>query len=321
MAITKQTWLRIYRDIIRNRVLDYQMVKNAATGKMPPGWHSGLGEDAILATAALLRKDDYCTYTHRAGYVWMARGISMLEIIGEHYGKTTGAAGGYGGTHVLKPSVGIFGRCGMQGGHFPIATGMGIACQLRGKGQVAMMYYGDGCGTRGPLHEAFNHSSIWKLPIIWIAENNGQSMSVKIDKTWAVPQLSKMAAAYNFPGKTVDGNDVVAVAEATQEAIDRARKGEGPSLVELVTYRWRGHYEGDAMKYRTKEEIEEWMKKDPVPRYEKWLLDKGYITKAEIAKVLKDAEEECAAAQKAAESSPDPDVSKMWDKVYASSHT
>ncbi|MDD5083206.1 MAG: thiamine pyrophosphate-dependent enzyme, partial [Dehalococcoidales bacterium] len=179
MAISNETLLRIYRDMIRDRVLDYQMIKNAASGKMPPGWHSGLGEDAIIAPVALLRPDDYVTYTHRGAYVWVARGVPLKEIIAEFYGKATGSNGGYGGTHISKPSVGIFGRCGMQGGHFPLATGMAIAAQLRGKGQVVMMFFGDGAGTRGTLHEAFNHASIWKLPVLWMCENNNQSMSVK----------------------------------------------------------------------------------------------------------------------------------------------
>jgi TPP-dependent pyruvate/acetoin dehydrogenase alpha subunit len=321
MAITKTTWLRLYRDIIRDRVLDIQMVKNAQSGKMPPGWHSGQGEDALVATVGLLKRDDYACYTHRGAYNWIGKGISMKEIIAEFYAKATGCAGGYGGTHISKPSLGIFGRCGMQGGHYPQACGMGIAAQLRGKGQVVMEFAGDGASTRGTIHEAFNHASIWKLPVIFILENNGQSMNVTIDKTWANPRIAEMAAFYRIPSKTIDGNDVVAVAEASQEAIDRGRKGEGPTMLELVTFRWRGHYEGDALKYYTKEQLAEWVKKDPVPRYEKWLMDKGYITKAEIAKIQKDAEEECAEAQKFALESPDPDPSKMMSKIYATSHS
>ncbi len=190
MALSKEVLLRIYRDMIRQRALDYQLVKGAKSGKMPPGWHSGLGEDAIVAPVALLRKDDYVTYTHRGAYVWIARGMSMKEILAEFYGKATGCAGGYGGTHIAKPSLGIFGRSGMQGGHFPLAVGMGITAQMKGKGQVVMMFFGDGCGTRGHLHEAFNFASVWKLPIIWICENNGLAMSVKLEKTWAIKHFA-----------------------------------------------------------------------------------------------------------------------------------
>jgi len=136
MVLSNEVLLRIYRDMIRQRALDYQLIKGARSGKMSLGWHSGLGQDAIVAPVALLRKDDYATYTHRGAYVWIARGMSMKEILAEFYGKATGCSGGYGGTHIAKPSLGIFGRSGMQGGHFPLAVGMGITAQMREKGQV-----------------------------------------------------------------------------------------------------------------------------------------------------------------------------------------
>ena len=322
MALSNEVLLRIYRDMTRQRALDYQLVKGAKSGKMPPGWHSGLGEDAIVAPVALLREDDYVTYTHRGAYVWITRGMSMKEIIAELYGKATGCSGGYGGTHVAKPSLGIFGRSGMQGGHFPLAVGMGISAQMKGKGQVVMMFFGDGCGTRGLLHEAFNFASVWKLPIIWMCENNGLSMSVKLNKTWAIINIARIADNYAMPGKTVDGNDVIAVAEAANEFIERARKGEGPALLEMMTYRWRGHVEGDPMwGYRTREEVAEWQKKDPVPRFEKVLLDKGLLTQEDILRIKEEADKEVAEAQKFADESPDPNPDEIFSKVYATSHT
>ncbi|MBL7126352.1 MAG: thiamine pyrophosphate-dependent dehydrogenase E1 component subunit alpha [Dehalococcoidales bacterium] len=321
MALSNELLLRIYRDMIRQRDLDYQLVKSAKSGKMSPGWHSGLGQDAIVAPVALLRPDDYVTYTHRGCYVWIARGMSMKEILAEFHGKATGCAGGYGGTHIAKPSLGILGRSGMQGGHFPLAVGMGISAQMKGKGQVVMMFFGDGCGTRGHLHEAFNFASIWKLPIIWMCENNGLSMSVKLEKTWAIRQIAKIADNYAVPGKTVDGNDVIAVAEATSEFIERARKGEGPALLEMMTYRWRGHVEGDPMTYRTREEVREWQKKDPVPRFEKALLDRGLLTKEDIVRIHEEADDEVAEAQKFADESPEPNPEEIFSKLYATSHT
>lgn len=321
MALSNEMLLRIYKDMIRQRSLDYQMVKGSKSGKMPPVWHSGLGQDAIVAPVALLRKDDYVTYTHRAAYVWIARRMSMKEIIAEFYGKATGCCGGYGGTHIAKPSLGIFGRSGMQGGHFPLAVGMGIAAQMKGKGQVVMMFFGDGCGTRGLLHEAFNYASVWKLPIIWICENNSFSMSVRLEKTWAIKHIAKIADNYAMPGKTVDGNDVIAVAEAADEFIGRARKGKGPALLEMITCRWRGHFEGEPMTYRTREEVKEWQKKDPVPRFEKVLLDKGLLTQEDILRIQKEADEEVAEAQKFSDESLDPNPEEMLSKVYATSHS
>ena len=321
MALSNEILLRIYRDMIRQRALDYELIRCARSGKMPTAWHSGLGEDAIVALVVLLNKDDYVTYNHRGCYVWIARGMSMKEILAEFYAKATGCAGGYGGTHIAKPSLGIYGRCGMQGGHFPIAVGMGISAQVKGKQQVTMMFFGDGCGTRGLLHEAFNFASVWKLPIVWVCENNGLSMSVPIEKTWAIRQISKIADNYDMPGKTVDGNDVIAVAEAADEFIKRARRGEGPALLELITYRWRGHMEGDPMTYRTKEEVTEWQKKDPVPRFEKVLLEKGILTPEDILKIKKEAEDEVSEALKFTQESPGPDPREIFKKIYATSHT
>ncbi len=320
-VLSREQLVRIYRDMVRTRLLDEQMIKNANSGNIPPGWHSGLGEEQIVAPVSLLRKDDYVTYTHRGAYVWIAKGISMKDIIAEFYAKSTGSAFGKGGTHIVKPTVGVFGRYGEQGGHFPLAAGMAIAAQMRGEGQIAMMFFGDGCGCRGPLHEAMNYASVWKLPIVWMCENNGQSMSVKSDRTWAIKDISQIAASYAMPGKTIyDGGDVLAYAEACREAIDRARNGGGPSLIEVKTFRWRGHNEGDAQRYRTRQEIAEGMKNDPVKRYEAVLMDAGYINSTDIEQVVSAAQEEVAEAQKFAEESPDPKPEDAFTTVYAKTH-
>jgi TPP-dependent pyruvate/acetoin dehydrogenase alpha subunit len=206
----------------------------------------------------------------------------------------------------------------MQGGHFPLAAGMGISAQMRGEGQAVICFFGDGCATRAPLHEAMNYASVWKLPILWFCENNGQSMSVKLDKTWAIENLSNIAGSYGMPGKTIeDGNDVIAVTEAAKEFLDRARKGEGPALLEIKTYRWRGHYEGDPMTYRTREEIAEWRKKDPLPRFQKTLLDEGVITEEDVKRIKADADAEVAEAQKFAEESPEPPAEDAFKDIYA----
>ena len=320
-VLSKEQLVRIYRDMVRTRILDEQMVKNANSGNMPPGWHSGLGEEEIVAPVSMLRKDDYVTYTHRGAYVWIAKGIPMKEIIAEFYAKATGSAFGKGGTHIVKPSVGIYGRYGEQGGHFPVAAGMAIAAQMRGEGQIAMMFFGDGCGCRGPLHEAMNYASVWKLPIVWVNENNGQSMSVRSDRTWAIKDISQIAASYAMPGKTVyDGGDVLAVAEAAKEFVDRARRGEGPSLLEIKTFRWRGHNEGDPQRYRTKQEIADGMKNDPVKRFEAQLMDAGVINARDVESIISSADAEVAEAQKFAEASPDPKPSDAFDAIYATTH-
>jgi len=322
MTLSKDQLLKIYQNMVRTRALDYQMIKNARSGKMIPGWHSGLGEEVISGTVSLLRDDDYVTYTHRGAYAWIAKGIAMKDILAEFYGKSTGCAHGKGGTHITKPSLGIFGRSGMQGGHFPLAAGMGIAAQLRGQGQVAVMFFGDGCGTRAPLHEAMNYASIWKLPVLWFCENNGYSMSVRMDKTWAIRDIAKIADSYAMPGKTIeDGNDVIAVTEAAAEFIDRARSGKGPALLEIKTYRWRGHHEGDPALYRSKEEVEAWMKKDPLQRFENVLLTRNLLMREDVETIKALADAEVAEAQKFAEESPEPVPEDAFNAVFAVSHS
>jgi pyruvate dehydrogenase E1 component alpha subunit len=321
MAIAKDLSLHIYRDMVRTRILDEQMVRNRLYGSMPCLWHSGQGQEAIIGPVCLLRKDDYVTYTHRGAYVWVAKGMKMKEIIAEFYGKATGCAKGKGGTHITKPSLGIFGRCGSQGGHFVLGTGMALAAKLKDKGQVVLTCFGDGCGNRGTLHESMNYASIHKLPILWLCENNLYSVSVRIDKTWAIKNISQIAANYAMPGLTVDGNDVVALTEAAQYFLDRARRGEGPSLLEMKTYRWRAHVEGTSTSYMQKEEVEKWKRRDPIQCFEKVLLAQGTLTEKDIRRIRVNAETEVQNAQKFAENSPDPSPEEAFEDLYANSHS
>ena len=199
---------------------------------------------------------------------------------------------------------------------------MGIAAQLRGKGQVALMFFGDGCGCRAPLHEAMNYASVWKLPVVWCCENNGQSMSVRVNKTWAVKNISQIAGSYAMPGKTVEeGNDVIAVSEAAKAFLDRARRGEGPALLEIKTYRWRGHNEGDPQRYRTTEEVAERMKNDPLKRFEEQLLGEGLLTQDKLQQIQSEADAEVAEAQKFAEESPDPKPEDAFTTLYAATRS
>ena len=321
MALHEELSIRIYRDMVRTRTLDEQMIRNSRGGVMRAGWHSGLGEESIVGPVSLLHREDYITYTHRGAYVWIAKGMDMKEIIAEFFGKATGCAKGKGGTHITKPSLGIFGRAGSQGGHFVLAAGMALAAKMRGKGQVVIMCFGDGCGTRGTLHEAMNYCSVHKLPILWLCENNFFSVTVGIDKTWAIKNLSDIAGSYAMPGKTVDGTDVVAVTEAAQEYLDRARRGEGPALLEMKFYRWRAHNEGTTTAYMPKEELEAWRKKDPLMRFEQVLTQQGVLKERDIQKIKADAEAEVQEAQKFAENSPEPAPEDALQDLYADSHT
>jgi len=321
MALHEELCIRIYRDMVRTRALDEQMIKNSRGGIMRAAWHSGLGEEAIVGPISLLNQGDYVTYTHRGAYVWIAKGMDMKEIIAEFYGKATGCAKGKGGTHISKPSLGIFGRAGSQGGHFVLAIGMAVAAKMNGKGQVVITCFGDGCGTRGTLHESMNYASIHKLPILWLCENNGFSVTVGVDKMWPIENISDIAANYAMPGKTVDGTDVVAVTEAAQEFLARARRGEGPSLLEIKFYRWRAHIEGTTTAYMPKEEIEAWKKKDPLMRFEQVLLKQNILREKDVQKIKGEAEIEVQEAQRFAEDSPDPAPEDALADLYADSHT
>lgn len=321
MALREELSIRIYRDMIRTRTLDEQLIKNARGGVMRTPWHSGIGQEAIVGPIALLHRDDYATYTHRGAYVWITKGMDMKEILAEFYGKATGCAKGKGGTHIVKPSLGIFGRAGSQGGHFVLAVGMAIAAKMKGKGQVVISCFGDGCGTRGTLHEAMNYASIHKLPILWLCENNGYSMSVGVDLTWAVKNIADIAPSYAMPGTTVDGNDVVAVTEAAQQYLYRAREGKGPSLLEMKTYRLRAHFEGHTMSYMPKEEIEAWKKKDPIQAFEQVLIKQVILREKDTLKIKADAIAEVQEAQRFAECSPDPSPGDGLSDLYAASAT
>ncbi len=317
MAPSKEVLIRIYRDMVRTRALDEQLIASLREGKNPGSWHSGIGQEAIVAAVATLRPDDYCGYTHRGCYVWVTKGIPMREILAEFYGKASGCCKGKGGTHIASLEHGIFGRSGTQGGHFPLACGQGLAAKFSGKGQVAMVFFGDGCSCRGTLHESMNMASLWQLPVIWMCENNGYAMAVPQAKSTTLTDVAELAHGYSTPSVVVDGNDAVAVYEAVEEAVGRARAGLGPSFVEMKTYRWRGHAEGDPARYRAKEEVKEWRQKDPIPRLEKLLLAGGLLTPEMVAQIAAEAAAEVADADRFAVESPYPDLAEAYNDVYA----
>ncbi len=192
-----------------------------------------------------------------------------------------------------------------------------MAIQYRGEDRVVVCFFGDGASNQGTIQEALNLASAWELPVVFVNENNGYGLSCPISKSMAITDIADRAAAYDMPGVIVDGNDVVAVNEAITAAIERARKGEGPSLVECKTYRWRGHFEGDACVYREKDELDEWVKKDPIPRFSKKLLDDGILSEKALDKLHADVDAEVQEAIVFAEESPLPEISDMFEDVYA----
>ncbi len=320
MDLTKENYIKLYRNMVLTRKIEDRLRISVKERKIPFAMHLGRGQEAIGAGGAtFLQKDDICIITHRGVGHAISKGISPYKVFTEMYCKKTSPTAGKGGaTNLVDENIGLCGAYNSIGGYFVIAVGYGLAAQMKGEKTVIAVFFGDGCSNRGTFHEGLNLASIWKLPIVWICENNEWSVSVPASFAIATPNVADRAAAYNMPGVVVDGNDVLAVHEAVQAAIDRARAGLGPSMVEAKTYRVGLHYESPREeKYRSQEEIREWEKKDPIDRYRKLLLDKDMITPAALTKIDQEIEKEVEEAERTAAKDPAPDPSSAFEGLYA----
>jgi pyruvate dehydrogenase E1 component alpha subunit len=281
--------------------------------------HLYLGEEAVAVGACSCLTDrDSITSTHRGHGHLIAKGGDLKLMMAEIFGKSTGYCKGKGGSmHIADFDLGILGANGIVGGGGPLATGAALAAKYKKTDDVTICFFGDGASNQGTTQESLNMASAWKLPVVFVNENNGYGISCPQCKSMAVTDIADRAAAYDMPGVVVDGNDVLAVHEAVGEAVKRARRGEGPTLVECKTYRWRGHFEGDACTYRCTEELNEWMAKDPIPRFEEKLVESGLATAEELEGVKAAVKKELDAALEFAQSSPLPELSALLDDVYA----
>lgn len=314
----KKKLLDMYRTMVTIRTFEMRVSELFAQGKLPGFIHLYAGEEASAAgVCAHLRPDDYLTSTHRGHGHLIAKGGDMNQMMAELYGKKTGYCKGKGGSmHIADVGLGILGANGIVGGGPPIAAGAGLAIKYQKKDSVVICFFGDGASNQGTFHEGVNMSSIWKLPVVFVCENNYYGISFSQAEHQNIDDVSERASAYGIPGVSVDGNDVMAVYEAVGEAIKRARAGQGPSIVECKTYRHRGHFEGDPTVYRPKEELEAWLKKDPIPRFETSLLEMSVLTKDDIARIKKEVSDKVEEAVKFAEESPFPDISELMQDVY-----
>ncbi len=319
MELSKEELIEMYRTMVRIRRFEERAVREQGRGKVFRHVHSGIGQEAIIVGAcANLKAEDYVSGTHRGQGYLIAKGGRMDKAMAELYGKKTGYGKGKGGSmHVIDLSVGYLGQNGIVGGSIGIATGAALSAKMRGTEQVVLCFFGDGASNTGRFHEAINLASIWKLPIVYIVENNQYAISFPQSKSMNISNIADRAVAYGIPGVIVDGNDPVAVYEAVGEAIARAREGKGPTLVECKTYRLRGHFEGDPQVYRPKEEIEEWRKKDPLPRFREQLIKKGVLREEEAEEIEREALEEVDRAANFAEESPFPAPEETLEDVYA----
>ena len=281
--------------------------------------HLSIGQEAsAMATCMELTDNDKITSTHRGHGHCIAKGAEVGRMFAEFFGKETGYCHGRGGSmHIADLETGNLGANGIVGGGLPIAVGAALSAKRLGKSDVTVCFFGDGANNEGAFHEALNMASVWRLPVIFVCENNGYGMSTSTARSTAVARISDRAAAYSMPGVTVDGNDFSAVAEAVHTAIARARAGDGPSLVENVTYRWRGHSKSDRNRYRTKDEIESWMRRDPIARFRAELVDHGILDDAAADTIAAAAVADVEAGIAFAKASPAPNVSEVTRYVYA----
>ena len=316
--IDKKTGLWIYNKM--NEIRDFEetawtlFTENKLRGSV----HLYTGEEAVAASVcAQLTDEDLIASTHRGHGHCIAKGAELDRALAELMGKATGYCKGRSGSmHIADFTQGNLGANAIVGGGIPIAVGAALSAKMQKQDRVAVSFFGDGASNEGTFHESLNLASVWKLPIIFVCENNGYGISVPTWQSTSVENISERAKGYNMPGETVDGNDVEAIDAAFERALKRAKAGEGPSLIECKTYRWMGHWTGDPQTYRTREEVEEWKRKDPMKRWRERLIAEGLYTEAELDAMLKAADEETEAATQFALNSPNPDPAHVLDDVF-----
>ncbi|MFH1490923.1 MAG: thiamine pyrophosphate-dependent dehydrogenase E1 component subunit alpha [Pseudomonadota bacterium] len=321
MKVGKGTLLELYTVMLKIRLFEERIVDLYARGLVPGLAHLYIGEEAVAAGAcAPLREDDFITSTHRGHGHVIAKGAVLKPMMAELFGKKPGYCKGKGGSmHIADMNIGILGANGIAGGGLPIATGAGMSAKWRGTDQVSVCFFGDDASNNGTFHESLNLASLHKLPVIFMCENNLYGISVGQVKHQPIKDIAIRATSYDMPGVVVDGNDVLAVYEAMTKAVRRARAGEGPTLIECKTYRWRGHHEGDpnqGSRYRTKKEIEGWKKKCPIKRMAEKLISDKVFTKKKLTEVENEILKELEEAVAFANESPFPALEELYDDVY-----
>lgn len=306
---------KMYKIRLFEEEVDYLFSLGLVHGTM----HLSIGQEAVAVGAiSTLKPDDYILSTHRGHGHCIAKGADINLMMAEFLGKETGYCRGRGGSmHIADVEKGNLGATGVVGGGIPIASGVGLSIKMRKTGQVVICFFGDGAANQGAFHESLNLAAIWKLPVIFLCENNMYGMSMSVEKAFAIENIAKRAGSYGFPGEVVDGNDVLAVYKVVLKAVERARKGKGPSLIECKTYRWKGHSKSDQNLYRSKEEIESWKMKCPIKRFKEKLIAEKIITNEEIKIIEENAKNIIEKAVDFAKNSPEPSVEEIFDGVYS----
>lgn len=318
-GLEQEDFEKIYRTMWEIRYFDEQVEELFAAGKIHGTTHLSIGQEATAAGSGyLLKPTDYITTTHRGHGNTIAKGTDMAAMMGELFGKKGGTNHGKGGSmHIADNKNGNLGSNGIVGGGYPIAVGAALTAHMQKTDHVVVCYAGDGSTNEGSFHEALNLAAIWQLPVIFFIENNQYGMSSAIHQMTAISHLSKRAESYGFEGKTIDGNNWLEVIDATHVAIEKARKGEGPTLIEAVTYRFRGHSKSDQREYRTKEEETAWYAKDPIIVAEQQLLAANLATQPDLNRWKQESLLKVQQAIQIAEQMEDASLADLETNVYA----
>ena len=318
--LTKERALWMFETMTTIRRFEEQARREADAGRLR-GLHSSIGQEAVpTGVCAHLRVDDYVLGTHRSHHHCIAKGVDLSEMMAELLGKATGTNKGKGGTmHIADITKGMLGANGVVGSNIPVATGVALSAQVQGKDSVSVVFFGDGAANQGSLHESMNLASIWKLPVLFVCENNRYAESTPVEYAVSGTSVANRAEGYAMPGVTVDGQSALDMFEVAGEAVARARAGDGPTLIEAQTYRYMGHFGADdPLSYRTSEEEQYYKDRDCLDRMKAYLTETGAATQEDMDAIDTRAVEAVAAAVKFAEESPFPSPEELTTDVYVS---
>jgi acetoin:2,6-dichlorophenolindophenol oxidoreductase subunit alpha len=319
MDLARETSAEMYRRMFRSRSFELAAIEKMKTGQIPGALHTSVGQEAsIVGSCMALREDDYMVGNHRSHGHPIGKGARPDRLFAELMGKATGINAGMGGSmHLSDFSVGSLGETSIVGSGLPVATGAALGSKMQGNDKVTLCFFGDGASNEGTFHESLNLAAVWQLPVVFLCENNGYGELSAASLMVSVPDVSMRAAGYGIPGVTVDGQDVLAVYEAVSEAVARARRGDGASLVETKTYRFHDHAFGlPAINYRDQAEIDEWRRRDPVELFRARLTAEFGFDDQAVKAIEDEVAAEIGAAVAFAESSPYPDLDAAFEHVY-----
>lgn len=318
MELQKEILIDMYQTMYRIRKFEETVVDLFSEDLIRGAAHVYLGEEAIATGAChALKKDDYIVSTHRGHGHCIAKGGKVDKMMAEILGKLTGYCKGKGGSmHIADIECGILGANGIVGAGIPIATGAGMTSWIKKDNKVTLCFFGDGASNQGTFHESINMAAVFRLPVVFICENNHYAVFTSTKKALSVEKVSKRSISYGIPGYSIDGNDVILVFNTVSNAVKRARKGEGPSLIECNTYRWFGHFVGDPENYRSKEEVKKWKtEKDPIEIFKKKLIKEGAVKSGEFTCIENEIQKEIEDAKNFAKNSPEPEDKELWTDV------